>query len=421
MRRCVLLCFRCWDIGGYKIYKHTRTRRHITYAHDEMKRKLAIVLVVVSCFMLYLWWWPLKDKAHRDEITKKPLCTFKLLREYYREHHRYPGDGQWDLSGYRNNPHYEWNIAVMDWNTTLPERNSSRPPRFILDICRLRHRIIHQDQLSRCLVNNNIRSVTSFGDSNGAMYNAAVRGLINRIRTGTCIKKDAERSLEHGFKPDKQYFTNGNQDWAKFVEIGKRKCRSCRSALFTCNVTSDQVSRDVSIEHVSQMAIIDTSIQLNASDWLASTSQEFMLKYFLAGRYPDVMILFLPFHHTVFEEDFHVALEQLRSFKALVDKHVPSRTKVFFLPAHNVWHKPGKPGKGEAIRRLNHALYVMMESDMLQPGSNRYGFLDSLVLSKSRSDWTINWSGIHMTRVWYQTIMSMFWQTLCNSASENAW
>ena len=359
--------------------------------------------------------------------NEKPLCTFAVLREYFKKHHYYPDGGHWDLAGYRHNPDQEiWNKTRWDWDgVDVRWDSSNHQPRFILDICSSRRRT--RQDLARCLLKANVNSVMTFGDSNGRRFNNVITDLMNESpdpRTrGSCVDTDGEKMLNAGFTPDKDYFGRGDhgmQDWAPFVDIQDRKCRTCQSVRRRCHVNSGNASRNVKIEHVSQMKIIDDSVIVNKLPWNATTTQEFMLKYVLAGRYPDVLLLFLPFHHHKPDinngPELMIIRENLRYFKSLVDKHVPSDTKVFFLPSHATSTKDPLLNK---INKMNHILYEVLEKDMLVPGTNRYGFIDLFKISMSRHDW--NAIKYHMARIWYKTIISMFWEFYCNSATENQW
>ena len=325
------------------------------------------------------------------------------------------------MAGYHRNPE-KWNDTRLNWDGVDERWNpSNHQPRFVLDLCTLRRRT--RPDLARCLLQANLTSVVTFGDSNGRRFNNVITDLLNESpdprERGSCVDMDGEKMLNDGFKPDKSYYGRGEQhvmqDWAPFVDIHDRKCRTCQSVRRRCHVNSGNASRDVKIEHVSQMKIIDDSVIVNKLPWNTTTAQEFMLKYFLAGRYPDVLLLFLPFHH---HRD--TTLEDVRSqviyFKGLVDKHVPSSTKVFFLPSHDTSRDDAQLNH---FNQMSHALYEILEKDMLNPDTNRYGFIDLFEVSMSRQDWRAR--GNHMARIWYRTIISLFWEFYCSSFADNQW
>ena len=351
------------------------------------------------------------------KVTDQPLCTFKVLRDYYKIHHYYPGAGHWDLSGYHGKGG-GWDEDLHDW-TPVPGRwNSTTHPRFVPDHCTLKYRIYPRSELAKCLVKTHTRSMVTFGDSHGSRYSSALVGFMNMTDfrdAGTCVQEGNEEKIDGGYTPDKQYYARRNQTWSKYLEIKKRDCHSCLSNQCACHVTSGKKSRDINIEYLSQKAIIDTSIKLNNSDWQASTSQEFMFKYFLKDRYPDLLLIFFPFHHCL-RKTIDEAIDQLKLLKHLVDNYVPSSTKVFFLPTHHT----SKTEQDGAMLALNQALYRILEDDMLQPKTNRYGFLDLQRISKAIPQWVLDHC-THMDGMWYQTMMSIFWETYCNSVTGNQW
>ena len=69
---------------------------------------------------------------------------------------------------------------------------------------------------------------------------------------------------------------------------------------------------------------------------------------------------------------------------------------------------------------LNKALYGVIEDDLIDPATNRFGFLDLQRISKPRGEW-VHDHGSHMDAMWYQTVMSMFWEIYCNSVFGNEW
>jgi hypothetical protein len=148
-----------------------------------------------------------------------------------------------------------------------------------------------------------------------------------------------------------------------------------------------------------------------------------MLKYFMQGRYPDLLIIFLPFNHA-FGRGLSYYIGQMKTFKGLVDKYVPRTTKVFLIPAFKEFssrytklkdHRINTLQRFEAIWLLNHALFGVTESNLLSPDTNRYGFLDLFTISEPLIDWSTD--GVHFEPIWYELIMSMFWELYCNSAT----
>jgi hypothetical protein len=67
----------------------------------------------------------------------------------------------------------------------------------------------------------------------------------------------------------------------------------------------------------------------------------------------------------------------------------------------------------EKVKELNNVLYKVIEPDLLQPNGRILSFLDLFEASLPRSDWCVD--GVHMTSEWYINVLTMFWETYCNS------
>ena len=307
------------------------------------------------------------------------------------------------------------------WKTSVERWNENKLPRFVLDLCKFAHRAYPHEELVKCLVKANVSSIATFGNRDGRRYNTALSRFIHRPdfkAEHTCVHMGETRKLHREPVGDELHSSHDDHnETSRFVEIGMRECPNCVSERWNCHVTSDDTSRDVQIHHVRQDSVID-SIKLNTSDWDASTTQELMLKYSIKEISPDLLILFLPARQLLayMGEPLDAIIRQLELLKTLVDKYVPSNTKVFFL---TISDKFTSIEMSEKLSRFNHALYELTERDMLRPGSNRYGFVDLLSLSEPRDDWVAD--GTKMAEVWYQTMMSMFWETYCNSLMNNDW
>ena len=368
---------------------------------------LFVGIGLALCFLL--WNVEIRNFAsvetYKTIITKpgqKPLCTYRMLRSYYKKNKYWPSTGHWD--------------------------RVNGEDRFTLDMCEFQHSIYPSELLKKCVIESNISSIVTFGDSTGSRYHNSLQNFLSRTRKGgACKGVSHEAILSKGFFPDKEYYAPGNEEWAKYVNVQRRKCRTCLGKRHQCHVSSDGQSRDIKTEHISWLYTIDATITIpdnvtNSSSWSAPTSQEFYFKYFLKGRYPDVMVLFMPFHHSPdFDLKLDVHIQQLKMLQILVNKYIPRTTRVFYIPTDNEVDKryrkpyPRRNGlrRNDLIDLLNKALYGILEADFLDARSGRYGFIDLFSISKERSNWSAD--GIHMEPKWYNLVMSMFWELFCNS------
>ncbi len=114
--------------------------------------------------------------------------------------------------------------------------------------------------------------------------------------------------------------------------------------------------------------------------------------------------------------------DQLKTLKTIMDKYIPRNTKVFFIPTFREFPSRYKEtfantyksmDRNKRIQRLLGELYANMEEDFISDTSNRYGFLDLYNITSSLASWSED--GIHMKAVYYDAIMSLFWELYCNS------
>ena len=328
-------------------------------------------------------------------------CTFALLRHENLAEHYFPGGGEWKVD---NGTYY-----------------------YQPKVCKFKHRKLSHRFFQKCLINANISSVITIGDSTAQRHFGALLRMI-----GGCGKIRAEHLLSGGFVPDKSYFEH--QLPAKVIEYLKVKfrfCKGCASALSQCKFDKNLVN----FEHLAQTMILDNSLSLEfpssdqahqvMKDVWALTSQELLFRYYMKNHYPDILLIFLPFVHA----KHNIALSRLPAevnyFKSLVDEYVPNSTKVFYIPAYSEFIH-GKPAAwadrafeglsaSSKINKMNGILYDILEKDFMNPESKRYGFFDMFDVSRSRSEWCID--GVHMLPIYYKIAMSMFWETYCNSVS----
>ena len=168
-------------------------------------------------------------------------------------------------------------------------------------------------------------------------------------------------------------------------------------------------------------------MKATVAKYYAQSSVEFFFKYYLSGRYPDVMIVFLPFNHVKFIDLRRVRID-IVSFHALVKLYIPRSTKVFYMPSFAEFEEPRKGSfwmnkrvdgllAWQRINILNQILYDVIKDDLFNATSGIYSFLDLLDMSKDRLKW--NRDGIHMNEQWYSSVIRNFWEVFCNSVLNN--
>jgi hypothetical protein len=191
-------------------------------------------------------------------------------------------------------------------------------------------------------------------------------------------------------------------------------------------------------QHLPLTRIIETAVKVqvpfdlyrskNTSSWIykykAETSAEFFFKIYLQNKYPDVMLIFLPFNHI---HNLDISPAEMSYFHALVKLYIPRTTKVFYMPAFSEFDEAKKlywkkkkfgalPG-WQRIDKLNHIMYDVIKDDVMNASSGIYSFLDLVDMSRDRS--SLSTDGVHMQYVWYDTVISYFWEIFCNSLSDD--
>ena len=330
-------------------------------------------------------------------------CTFGLFREVNIHDHYFPSGGKWVNNTVGDSVHYQPNACKFKYETL--------PTQF----------------MDRCLSRANLRSLLTMGDSTGGKYAKAVR----YVAGGICKTVKHEHSINRNI-PDMEYYTSQLPARIReFVSVKFRFCSGCSSHVDICQ---NNGSDGIRYEHLIQTMILDDSLQIefpnfyNASNVLdkiwAITTQEFMFRYVLNNTYPQVFLIFLPFVHAKQNLKLDRLAMEIQYFKNLVEYYFPKDTKLIYMPAYSefakrpdntVWR--GRLFEGmlaqDKIAKMNDILYEVLEPDLLKENGRIFSFLDVFEASVSRAAWS--YDGIHMHAVWYENVMTMFWETFCNS------
>ena len=344
-----------------------------------------------------------EDKAVHKFTSSRP-CTFGLFRQVFARDHYYPSGGHW-MNGTNNNMHYQPHACKFKYSKT---------PKAFMD---------------HCFLKANISSLMTMGDSTAGRHFSAFL----KTSRATCRNVKSEHLLQNGFRPDRAYFEpHIPKEVMQFVKTKFRFCSGCAGREATCKTSTS--SLPIKFEHLPQTMILDDSIQItfpdyhNASKVLDNiwsiTSQEFVFRYFLKDRYPQVFIIFLPFVHAKHNMKLERVKMEIQYYKSLVEQYFPSTTKLIYFPAYSEFDSARAKGywKGrryegmlasEKIKKMNDILYEILEADLLCGGGRVFSFLDVFEASLPRADWCTD--GVHMKPVWYENVMTMFWETFCNS------
>ena len=301
------------------------------------------------------------------------------------------------------------------------------------DICCLDDNL-NAERLQKCFSRAKVSSILTLGDSNGRRYLRAFFDTFNKTLQGQgqceIIKGRVDKLTS---KPDLSYFmTNLNSSLRNAVKLNNPTCSTCGGIITECQFSQYDAGKkySISLEHIPIFNVIDETIQLldELNNTIVSTTQEFILRYYLEGRYPDLLIIFLPFHHAKFNK-VETVRSNIHLLRSLVHKYVPLTTKVFLIPTHGEFESTRTNTKykhrkfhgflaNNLIYKLNHILFNVFKDDFIDDNNNICGFFDLWKMASTREKWSLD--GIHMQTIWYESVVRMFLETFCNEfASED--
>ncbi len=287
------------------------------------------------------------------------------------------------------------------------------------------------EAIRRCLSQSGIKSMATIGDSNGGRY---YKALVRFMQTAfACNTTRVESLITSGFTPDMDYFKKRSQDFEGDVLFDNRTCRTCFSREDKCwsGVSQNHTRPDMTLEHVAMAGIMDDTIRVDhRKDAVESIQsglsyQEYILRHYLRGHYPDVFVVFPPFNH-VKRETTYVKQRKLEDLKQLLKQYLPPSTKVIWMPAFREFgttiadpgkdfHFKARPHVCKIIDQSNHVLYDVIRNDLLSTQSRVYSFLDLIQVSAGREEWTTD--DVHMKPLWYGRMISYIMELLCQESS----
>ena len=369
---------------------------------------VAVSFVAVASYSFY--WLPLlqselpisstrrEQQIVKSLMTGRPLCSVDVIRNYCLEHNYFPTGGRWINSSY------------------FP------------DLCRFRSNDITKERLRECLTRRHVTKIVVLGDSNGLRYFLAAKKLLEKFLKCRKVK------IETGFsKPDVTYFTKGTKLNISDIVVHHRDCGGCRSVAGVCRDDTTEIN----IEYIVMEFFVDTEITTVRNMWKknchpskeaplcrqSNTNQEFILKEYLEGSYPDVILLFSGNH-----DKARSGLSKIRGdmeyLKMLIKTYVPKQTKLFWFTKisenlrqkGNYWRDVRFDGESKTkafIKRINVELFDVLRTEFMETGGRILPFFDIYDMSLGVIDWTIARSGIHRKPKWYDVVLSNWVQTFC--------
>ncbi len=232
--------------------------------------------------------------------------------------------------------------------------------------------------------------------------------------------------LQTHFIPDPSYFVREPFIKLELIVIRERDCSNCISSTALCKGRSVNGStQQLQLEYIALEFALDTEITTQRSLWNkhcsdgqmchhSTSTQEFILKEYLHGQYPDVLFYFASIHDIV-RYSMREIPRVYDSLFVLMDIYLPNTTTAIFMNAHNekpslappVWqHLPCDNGNldcTEARFRQNSIMYRSLEKYLPLHDRQWYVFPSLFDSLKATDDLYVD--NVHRTPEWYEYII----------------
>ena len=377
---------------------------HIASTLDKnKKRTLVIVTLMLALCLVALFSidneGPLSQvivdyprTLHTSHSDRKP-CTMTDIQTYISQNNFFPHKGRW----------------IME---------NKKPLRWSPDLCTFQNTTQTID-VDQCLRNKSIEHVLVLGDSNGLRFFYA----LNRFF------KDCKMLKQEGGpprQPDVTYFSTNNNVSKSDLRFQEMDCSGCKSQQKKCCLSHN---RSVIIEYVVMEFTLDTQVTTYRNPCLgqcfhSNTRQQFIFGEYLAGSYPDLILLFSNAHDRIRKHKAVIKAE-LTYLIQLIRASVPEKSKVVWF-SHQAEDESKKPERWqnitydgiykstEHIELLNRELFISLKPEFLNPNSRIDGFFDLLsIANKIERLWSED--GFHFRPPWYNMVMHYFLQAYCES------
>ena len=275
------------------------------------------------------------------------------------------------------------------------------------------------------------------GDSNAGRF-------MNQIRYALrCVFVKQEKSNISQLFPNPRYYMNDTRP----VVYHQRACRRCHSSKPYCpehNLTLEFLSGEYVVDteiFTVRMILDDKDTGLQRLCHVANkpgmkrykhpcvdthNSQQFFLKEYLAGDYPDLFLYFSNNHdrQTFTADEFGV---YNRLLGGLFDLYLPNTTKLVWMtkiheevfvqpPPWSAAKYEGRCGANEQIARMNKRLYDTAKEYFVKR-SNFYPFFDLQSMGiEVANDWKLD--GVHKDPAWYKHLFSYIFQSVCSDEDQ---
>ena len=275
------------------------------------------------------------------------------------------------------------------------------------------------------------------------MFEALKRLFLDESEDGlttSCVGTKNDLSSGHVIEPS--YYVSSPGVTGTAVKVHDRDCSGCRNDAVLCNfqVTTTNGSGDqrfdmtgsVKLEHLAMEFTNDAELSsfrvlkgCPSHPCTSSTSsQQFILKEYLAGRTPDLVIIFGNSHDNArFTLSEHAM--NVRYLADILDIYLAPATRLVWTskPAQYDGKKPLLWRNVTYEKSTKTIIQWLDSANAIQYGAMRdrfikndrpLMFLDLLTMALPvLEEW--NTDGVHMKPEWYRHVASYLMQTICNS------
>ncbi len=353
-------------------------------------------------------WGPLpcsvqyKNQTLSSQRPSKTRCSLKVFRDFMRRNDAFPDKGHWAGTDRNNMAFYPSSCSFR--NVTLKEMKSGK--------CGTDgHRPF---------------KVAVIGDSTGNYLSQGIVTALENLRY-TCGIIKAERPLEErDRKRDPLYFETRVLP-AGHMETSKKIFRGQQDNCFTYGC-SHPGTVNISVEYISSTNIPENTLRLNSGlpkyRFVAfMTFTEYVLRhYFNDTGFPDVLIIYPPFHHTKFHSTFAKAASDIYYVHSLTQIYLPKSTPVIWIPqpqecmtlapAHIPFLFQYDMNANQLVHGLNAVLYRVLRPLLLDARSNVYGFLELGKIS-CPIKCTLHKDAVHMGKRWNELLGTYLLEMMC--------
>ena len=277
--------------------------------------------------------------------------------------------------------------------------------------------------------------VAVIGDSTASYLSKGIVTALEKLRYTCGITKEERPFGERDKRRDPIYFQTKVLP-AGQMEVSKNLFRGKQDKCFTIGCSHPHTVH-VSVEFISSTNIPENTLRLNSGlpkyRFVAfMTFTEYVLRhYFNDTGFPDVLIIYPPFHHINFHSTFAKAAADIYYVHTLTQIYLPKSTPVIWIPQpqecmtlapdHIPFLFQYDMNANQLVHGYNALLYRVLRPLLLDPQSNIHGFLELGKIS-CPIKCMLHKDAVHMGNQWNELLGTYLLELMCakgSSGTEN--